>query len=69
MTRLLTTLSDRLLGAVAPKAEAHAACTPRCGYKQTRCSSTGRAQERTCCLDYYCGVYNCSTWRNLAYGC
>ena len=59
MTRLLSTMSDRLLTMAVPRAEAAAACTPRCGVAQYRCASNGQYQKRTCCIDYYyCSYYN-----------
>jgi hypothetical protein len=62
MTRLLTAVSDRLLTAVVPKADAAAACN-YCGYKDYKC--TGAAYVRTCCLDYYCHTYNCTAWKKV----
>ena len=68
MTRLLTAMSDRLLSTVAPKAEAAAACTPRCGYVQYKCMS-GKYYKRTCCIDYYCNLSSCGSWQRITNDC
>ena len=68
MTRLLTKASDRLLGAVAPKAEASAACTPKCGITDYKCDGY-RLYRRTCCLDYYCNYSSCSGWKYVGNSC
>lgn len=68
MTRLLTAVSDRLLGTVAPKAEASAACSPSCWYQYRCVSSTTRYERRRVCRDYYCH-YTYGSWQLVSKGC
>jgi hypothetical protein len=63
MTRVLTAMSDRLLTAVVPKAAASAACN-YCGYNDYKCGG-GSGFIRTCCLDFYCHLYNCTPWKKV----
>jgi hypothetical protein len=65
--RQLTALSDRIIGAVAPKATARAACpAPFYQYRCYRQGTSGLYQRRYCSYIGGCLVY-CGSWTTIGY--
>ncbi|MEV0594839.1 hypothetical protein [Nonomuraea cavernae] len=58
MTRTITALADRLAALVAPKAEASAACTPRCDPYDIFCYCSGaHMYAKAGCITADCKYY------------
>lgn len=67
MTRTFTALADRMVGLVAPKATARAACS---GYKEVLCYCSGpRMYKKLCRLNSNCTLGACNACLYVGLGC
>ncbi len=67
MTQALTALADRMLGAVAPRTTAQAACS--CKSVFCYCSGTRRYTKSCCYSGTNCTQLECGYCRFTDYGC
>lgn len=67
MTRAITALADRMIGLVAPRATAQAACG-FCSPVFCYCQGA-RYYQKSCCVSADCKRYSCGACRFVGYGC